>query len=165
MLTLYFDIDVFVWLMTGFACLLSWQQPVRKPQKCLCQHLCQLPVCPQVRPRFLSNPPNESVDTLFTLKVHLSLANMWDCIPPWAFSREIRLRHLVSLAASLASCSFKLKHSFATPQIYCQHVQESRLRVKQQSRTEREESVQPTVRPSGASPVAGRGICQASLGT
>lgn len=105
MLALYFDIDVFVWLMTGFACLLSWQQPVRKPQKCLYQHLCQFPVCPQVRPSFLSNPPNESFDTLFTLKSHLSLANMWDCISPWAISRKIKLRHLASLAASLAALS------------------------------------------------------------
>ena len=29
-------------------CLSSRQQPLRKPQKCLCQHLSQLPVCPQV---------------------------------------------------------------------------------------------------------------------
>lgn len=91
--------------MTGFACLLSWQQPVRKPQKCLCQHLCQLPVCPQVRPSSLSNPPNESVHTLFAPKVCLSLANMRDCISPWAFSSEIKLRHLASLAASLAALS------------------------------------------------------------
>lgn len=27
----------------------SWHQPFRKPQKCLFQHLCQLPVCPKVK--------------------------------------------------------------------------------------------------------------------
>lgn len=47
--TVDFGVDLFVKFMPGFVCLLSWQQPLRKPQKCLCQHLCQLPVCPQVR--------------------------------------------------------------------------------------------------------------------
>lgn len=122
-LALYFDMDVFVWLISGFACLLSWQQPIRKPQKCLCQHLCQLPVCPQVRPSFLSNPPNESVDTLFTVKVRLSLANMWDCIPPWAFSLEIKLRHLASLVASLATLS-NSNATFAIAQYFSRQVGE-----------------------------------------
>lgn len=65
------DFDLFVKFMTGFVCLLSWQQPLRKPQKCLCQHLCQLPICPQVRTDALKSTKWIKV-LILLVEVHLS---------------------------------------------------------------------------------------------
>lgn len=76
MFTVDFGVNLFVKFMTGFVCLLSWQQPLRKPQKCLCQFLCQLPVCSQVRTDALKSTKWIKVLILFVEKDHLSPAKM-----------------------------------------------------------------------------------------